>query len=144
MSALVAAAPGNYVGDRGVDHTKGGFLRMLNDTNHINIYKQVMDYLTDVPDWKFYWAPSDVFPRYDYVKLRATPISSLYKSFNRSMIAEDDYVYDPLRSAGCQCDKPDNLSQAHDCRRLKSSLDIPIFLQPESAVYYCCQVHPRR
>jgi hypothetical protein len=115
---------------------------MLTESGNMSIYKQVLDYLTDSKiDWDIedstmsltklleaiiikdlhtnildLVTPDFVFPRCDYVKLSATEMLRLYKSFRNPTCAEDDYLNDLELSTGCECDRP---APEHECRRLK-------------------------
>ena len=47
--------------------------------------------------------PRDVFPMYQYVKLKADEMLKLYNSILASQLSEDDYLYDVSKSADCTC-----------------------------------------
>jgi hypothetical protein len=119
----------------------GSFLTMLTDSKNVSIYKQVLDYLTSGKiNWDFEnptitlqtlldakvvedlqknvlteVTPNDVFPMYDYVRLRPSEMLSFYRSFTESTFSEDDYLYDNTMSANCKCAE----SKDQECRRLR-------------------------
>jgi hypothetical protein len=119
----------------------GLFLTMLTESKNVSIYKQVLDYLTSGNiDWDFEnptmslqalldakviedlqtnvlteVTPNDVFPMYDYVKLRSSEMLGLYRSFTESRFSENEYLYDTTMSANCKC----AASKEQECRRLR-------------------------
>jgi hypothetical protein len=126
-----------YRNPRVVLSKPGGFLTMFADSGNSSIYNRVLEYLTSE---MFYWDPtspsitmktlieenvvenlhtdlnknvfpSDVYPMYDYVKLRPAPMQELYNQIQKN-VERSEYLQD---GSTCECGSGES---GDKCQRL--------------------------